>query len=403
MLTDKAIRNAKPGVKVRKIYDANGLVLRVSPNGTKSWEFKFRVPGPDGGLKEKSLSIGLYPEVGLREARDKCIEARRLRRDGKDPAEERRLQKQQARYGAANTFKAVAEEWLKANKDRWCEDHKDRTWRRVELHLMPVFGSRQIASISALDILEQLQKLEEENKTETSHRLLQICRGIFQTAVITKRAPFNPTYDLKGALKAHRGSSYPAFGHNQLPGFFECLESGKLSPMTRLAIKFLALTFVRQGELRQAEWADIDFANNEWRVRAETTKMRQLHIVPLSTQAVNVLSMIKKDAKESPYVFPAQIKTKHPIMSENTINKALRDLGYGGQMVGHGFRSLASTILNEKGFRADVIERQLAHMPRDKVRAVYNRAQYLPERREMMQWWGNHLEQAGMNIHPTGA
>ena len=400
MLTEKEVKNAKPGNKVRKLYDSNGLLLRIKPNGTKLWEYKFRVPGPDG-LKERVLCLGVYDEVSLKEAREKCEAARKLKRDGKDPAEERRLRKQEARYSASSTFGAIAEEWKEANKTRWCDDHAQRTWRRVELHLLPKFSKRPISQITALDILDVLRELEKDDKTETSHRLLQICRGVFQLAVLTKRTSYNPTHDLKGALRAHRAESYPAIGQNQLPTFFEKLEEAKVSLMTRLAIKLLVLTFVRQGELRQARWNDFDLKAKEWRVRAETTKMRQLHIVPLSTQSVNVLKGLHEISGDSDYLLPAQHRTKHPIMSENTVNKAIHEMGYKGQLVGHGFRAMASTILNEKGFRADVIERQLAHMPRDKVRAAYNRAQYLPERKEMMQWWADYLEKTGLRTIPS--
>ena len=400
MLTEVNCKNAKPGTKVRKLYDGKGLLLRIKPNGTKIWEFRYKVPGPKGP-KEKSLSLGIYGEVSLKEAREKCAEKRKELSAGKDPSGERRQQKLKARYSAANTFASVAEDWKAANADRWCGDHADRTWRRVELHLLPKFGVTPISEITALDLLDVFRKLEAAGKTETSHRLLQICRGVFQMAVLTRRATYNPTHDLKGALRAHKGSNYPTIGHNQLPEFFQRLEEGEMSTMTRHAIKFLMLTFVRQGELRQSEWRDIFHSEQQWRIRPETTKMRQLHLVPLSTQALKLLDEIKEISWESPYLFPSQSRNKHPIMSENTINKALHDMGYKGQLVGHGFRSMASTILNENGFRADVIERQLAHMPRDKVRAAYNRAQYLPERQDMMQWWGDYLEKAGMSFNQT--
>ena len=397
MLSEKEVKNAKPGTKVRKLFDGNGLLLRIKPNGTKLWEYRYRVPAPEG-LKEKTLALGLYDEVSLKEAREKCLAARRLKAEGKDPGEDRRAKKQHARYQSANTFGAIANEWREASKDKWCEDHALRTWARVELHLLPPFGNKPIDQISALDLLDVFRKLEREGKTETTHRLLQICRGVFQLAVLTRRAVYNPTHDLKGALKAHKATNFPTIGHNRLPEFLGELEAAKISLMTRLAIKLLILTFVRQGELRRAKWSDFDVKAGEWRIRAETTKMRQLHHVPLSSQALKVLAQLRAVSGDSEYMLPSQAKTKHPIMSENTINKAIHEMGFKGELVGHGFRSLASTILNEQGFRADVIERQLAHMPRDKVRAAYNRAQYLPERREMMKWWGNYVENAGMSF-----
>lgn len=399
MLTEKEIKNAKPGEKVRKLSDGNGLILRIKPNGTKLWEFRYRSPTPEG-FKQRSLALGVYDEVSLKEAREKCQAARKLRSEGKDPGEERRAQKQLARYRSANTFGAIAEEWKEANKARWCDDHAARTWARVELHLLPEFGQRPIDQISALDLLDSFQKLEKKGITETTHRLLQIARGVFQLAVLTKRATYNPAHDLKGALKAHRGRNYPTIGHNRLPEFLEKLEMANVSVMTCLAIKLLILTFVRQGELRQAKWSDIDLSAKEWRVRAETTKMRELHIVPLSPQALKILEQLRLVSGDSEYLFPAQAKNKNPIMSENTINKAIHDMGYKGELVGHGFRSLASTVLNEKGFRADVIERQLAHMPRDKVRAAYNRAQYLPERKDLMKQWATYVVKAGLSLKP---
>lgn len=397
-LTEREARNAKAGSKVRKLYDGNGLLLRIKPNGTKIWEFKYRVPGENGGLKEKTLALGIYDEVSLKEARQQCLAARKLRQSGIDPSAERKAKRQEARYQAANTFGAIVEEWQDANRKKWCDDHAARTRRRIDLHLQPALGNRPISGISALDVLDVIRKLERQDKTETAHRLLQICRGVFQLAVLTKRTTYNPVFDLQGALKAHKEKNYPTIGANQLPEFFSKLEESKASIITRLAIKLLLLSFVRQGELRRAKWSDIDTNAPEWRVRAETTKMRQLHIVPLSSQAKEILKQLKEISGYSQYLFPSQGRQKHPIISENTVNKALHDMGYKGQLVGHGFRSTASTILNEQSFAPDVIERQLAHMPRDKVRAAYNRAQYLTERRRMMQWWGDYLERAGMQI-----
>lgn len=236
-------------------------------------------------------------------------------------------------------------------------------------------------------------KIEKDDKTETSHRALQTCKLVFQYAVLTQKVKYNPANDLNGVLKAHKTTNYPTLGHNQLPEFLEKLEVIKTSDLTKLAIKALILTMVRQGELRRAMWSDIDFAAKEWRVRPETTKMRTLHHVPLSAQAIKVFRAIQKITGDGEYVFASQQKRKFPFMSENTINKVIHEMGYKGLLVGHGFRAMASTILNENGgFRPDVIERQLAHMPRDKVRATYNRAEYLPERRQMMDWWGDFID-----------
>ena len=396
MLTDKELKKASPRSKPYKLYDEKGLVMRVKPNGTKGWEFKYRVDGPNGRKIEKLLSFGVYDEVSLKEARTKCMEARKVLHDGKDPSEVRKAARRLSRFNAENSFLSVAEEWHKNQSDKWTPKHGQKLWRRLELHVMSTLGARPIGEITTLELLDVLRKAEASQKIHTAHCALRTCRAIFQYAVLSQRIRYNPALDLQGVLKSYRESNLPTIGHNQLPGFLAKLDETKMTPMNRLAVKFLILTFVRQGELRQAKWSDIDLASGEWRVRAETMKMRELHHVSLSQQAMQILRQLALLSGGSEFLFPSQHKQKHPIMSENTINKVIHDMGYKGELVGHGFRSLASTILNEKGFRADVIERQLAHMPRDKVRAAYNRAQYLSERREMMQWWGNYVEGAGM-------
>lgn len=387
-LTEKQIKNAKPRDKAYKLYDGNGLLLRVKPNGSKLWQYKYKVPFDDRQI-EKTLSLGAYGELSLKEAREKCFEARKLRREHKDPAELKKTQKRLAKFNAENTFEGVAHEWYKNQLPKWTSLYGKKLWRRLEIHIFPQLGKKPISEITALDLLDALRKTEGAEKVDTAHRALQACRSVFQYAVLSQKIRYNPALDLKGVLKAHKKVSLPSIGHNQLPDFLVKLEEVKTTEMNRLAIKLLLLTFVRQGELRRAKWSDIDRAGKEWRVRPETTKMRELHIVPLSTQVLELLQRLRLISGQSEYLFPSQNKQKNPIMCENTINNVIHKMGYEGQMVGHGFRSTASTILNEHGFRPDVIERQLAHMPRDKVRAAYNRAQYLPERRQMMQWWGD--------------
>lgn len=392
-LTDTEIKRAKPQNKGHKLVDGRGLMLLVQPNGSKLWRYRYKYLG-----KETMLSLGCYPDVGLAEAREKAIAARKLLREGISPAGQRREEKRLAKFNADNTFRAVAEDWYQTNRKKWIEDHAQRLWRRLENHILPRIGNRAVADISTLELLEVIRRPEKADKCETAHRLLQTCRSIFQYAILTQKIHYNPANDLKGVLRSYRVENYPSIGHNQIPEFMDRLEGVQTTSLNRLAIKMLALTFVRQGELRQAKWADIDFASAEWRIRPETTKMRTLHHVHLSEQTVKVLREIQHITGESEYVFASQQRRKHPFMSENTINNVLHKMGYQGMLVGHGFRSMASTILNENGFRADVIERQLAHMPRDKVRAAYNRAEYLTERREMMQWWGDYLQKAGLQI-----
>jgi integrase len=387
-LTDRQIKTAEIKPKSYKLTDGKGLFLLVEPSGSKKGRYKYSYLG-----KEKQLGLGIYPVVGLADARQERQKLRDLLDDNIDPSVERQNKKRLAKFNADNSFEAVAKEWHETNMNKWSAEHARKLWRRLELHILPLLGKRAVAEISTLELLDALRKIEKDDKTETSHRALQTCKLVFQYAVLTQKVKYNPANDLNGVLKAHKTTNYPTLGHNQLPEFLEKLEVIKTSDLTKLAIKALILTMVRQGELRRAMWSDIDFGAKEWRVRPETTKMRTLHHVPLSAQAIKVFKAIQKITGEGEYVFASQQKRKFPFMSENTINKVIHDMGYKGLLVGHGFRAMASTILNENGgFRADVIERQLAHMPRDKVRATYNRAEYLPERRQMMDWWGDFID-----------
>ena len=392
-LTEKQIKNAKPREKVYKMYDGHGLLLRVKPNGAKIWEYKYKIHAA-GRQIEKALALGVYGDVSLKEARYKSFEARKLRAANKDPVELKKTQKRLAKFNSENTFEGIAREWHKNQAPKWTAQYAMKLWRRLELHIFPNLGRKAIADVTALDLLDSLRNTESRDKVDTSHRALQACRSIFQYAVLTQKIRYNPANDLKGVLKAHRKIGLPSIGPNQLPAFLEKLDEVKTTTMNRLAMKILMLTFVRQGELRRAKWEDFDFKGKQWRVRPETTKMRELHIVPLAEQTILHLEQLRLISGESEYLLPSQNRQKNPIMCENTINNVIHDMGYKGQMVGHGVRSMASTILNENGFRPDVIERQLAHMPRDKVRAAYNRAQYLVERCEMMQWWADYLDRA---------
>jgi len=389
-LTEIAIKALKPTDKARKISDAGGLYLLVQPTGTKTWCYKYRLLG-----KEKKLTFGPYPLITLKEARLKRDDAKRQLLEGADPAIEKQTQKRLAVFDAANTFKAVAEEWHDLNKSKWTERHANVLMRRLELHIFPDLGDRPVKEIKALDILHTIRKVEKKG-THLAHRMMQICKLIFRYALITERVEHNPAGDLQGALRAHKQTHYPTLHARELPDFLAKLEAVNTTPINRIATKLLILTMMRQGELRLSKWSDIDWKTNEWRIPAENTKMRDAHVVALADQTVVLLKELKKLSGWSKYLFPSQQRLKNPVMSENTINVIIKRMGYEGKIVGHGFRALASTILNEHGFRSDVIERQLAHAERNKVRAAYNRAEYLTERKEMMQWWANYLTSAGL-------
>ncbi len=384
-LTNTAIQNAKPREKAYKLADAAGLFLAVTPAGAKYWRYKYRVHG-----KEKLLALVVYPTVCLQEAREKRLAAQKQ--------EDKRL----SVYKTENSFESVGREWFNTNRSKWTDEHAERLWRRLVLHALPYIGRKPIADIKALELLEMIRRVEKYEKTETSHRLLQTCSAIFRYAVLTARIDYNPASDLRGALKPHKAENYPSLKPRELPEFFSRLETVKTSLLNKLAIRMLLLTFVRQGELRYARWEDLDFTAQEWRIPAEIMKMRERHIVPLAKQTLALLDALKTLTGTGVYLFPSQHRRRHPVMSENTINSVLADMGYKGRLVGHGFRSIASTILNEQGFRPDIIEKQLAHAERNKVRAAYNRAEYLDERRKMMQEWADYLDKAASGGNVVG-
>ncbi len=385
-LSDKAVRNAKPAVKTYRLKDGDGLYLQVDPRGSKYWRLRYFHLG-----KEKMLALGTYPEVSLAEARGKRLDARKLLAAGTDPGTKKKDDKRMAKFHAGNSFGSVAQEWFETNKGKWSNDHADRLWRRLEANLIDELGDRPISEIKAIELLDAFRVIEKRGATELAHRLLQICSNIFRFAILTGRATYNPAGDLKGALKPHKAQNHPTIKAQEIPDLLEKLEAVDTSPQNKLAVELLLITFVRTGELRQAQWDDIDWKAKEWRLPAHTTKMKDEHIVPLSTQALATLERLREHTGWGKLLFPSQQRRKNPIMSENTVNMVLHKMGYKDQLVGHGFRALASTTLNEHGFRPDVIERQLAHAERNKIRAAYNRAEYLPERREMMQWWGDFV------------
>ena len=386
-LSDTAVRNAKLKDKPYKLTDGEGLYLLVKPNGGKYWRFKYLYVG-----KEKLLALGTYPEISLGEARDKRQAARKLVADGTDPGTEKKEAKRRLAYNVENSFQVVAKEWHETNKPKWRPDHAAGQWRRLELHMLPAIGDRPIAEIKALDLLDAIRKVEKLGNTETSHRLLHTCSVIFRYAVLTGRITYNPAQDLKGALMPHKKEHHPTIQAKEIPEFFKQLKKVDVSDLKKLAIRLLMLTFVRQGEMRQATWDDVDFEGKEWRLPAHTTKMNDLHIVPLATQTIKLLEELKKLTGEGKFLFPSERRRHHLRMNENAINYTIHKMGYKGKMVGHAFRALASTTLNEMGFPPDVIERQLAHAERNQVRAAYNHAEYLPQRREMMQKWGDFIE-----------
>jgi integrase len=385
-LSDAKARNAKPGTKPYKIADGEGLFLLITPSGGKYWRLKYFFAG-----KEKLLALGVYPEVSLAEARERRAEARKVLAAGNDPGQTKKEVKRLAILKSANTFEVVAREWFEKRKHEWAPITADVALCRLETYILPKLGPRPIADINAPEVLAMLRTVEDKGALETARRVMNMTGQVFMYAIATGRAERNPVPDLRGALKTPVVKHRSFLKESELPLYLEKLEAYDGTPQTRLALRFLLLTFVRTNELRAAQWTEIDWKKAEWRIPAERMKMKDLHIVPLSKQTIAVLRKLEKHSGNRQYIFPNE-HTPATFMSENTMLYALYRMGYHSRATGHGFRSTASTILNEHGFRADVIERQLAHSERNNVRAAYNHAQYLPERRQMMQWWADYID-----------
>jgi integrase len=384
MLTAQKIKSLKPAEKAYKVYDAEGLYIEVPPKGNKRWRFKYRING-----KEKRISFGVFPDVGLKEARAKRDEARELVQAGTDPSVERK------RVASADTFETVAREWVAMRVPVWSESHRKTTLQRLESYMFPQIGKMRIVEIEPLHVLDALRIIERRGAVEAARKTLGICSLVFRYAVATARIASDPCRDLRGALasrkKGHFGAVVDPAGAGAL---MRAIDGYTGAAVVRLALQFIALTFVRPGELRAAQWSEFDFKENVWLIPAEKMKMRQPHVVPLSRQALAVLNQAKQVSGGNPlYVFPSVRSRGDRQLSENTLLSALRALGYAqGQHTAHGFRAMASSLLNAQGWNADVIERQLAHTEKNKIRAAYHRTEYLDERREMMQAWADYLD-----------
>lgn len=393
MLTQAAIRALKPREKPFRVADGNSLYLLVRPDGSMHWVYRYRVAG-----KEQTLSYGRYPEVTAAEARQRHQEARRQVREGADPGAERQAARARALVASETTFEGVARAWLARQRPALAEStYAKAEWMLTEL-AFPRFGKLPIGEVSPAVVLAAVRKVEERGSIDTAHRLKQRVSQVYRYAIASGLATTNPAGELRGALaplvtRSRSAVTEPA----RVAQLMRDLHSYKGSPITRAALQLAALTFVRPGELRSAEWSEVDLDAAEWRIPAAKTKMRTEHIVPLSSQALGVLTELRlltgpSDMRPGRYLFPS-IRGASAFMSENTVNAALRNLGYAKEeMTGHGFRALASTRLNELGWPPDVIERQLAHVERNRVRAAYNRASYLSERRKMMQAWADYLD-----------
>jgi len=387
-LSDMAIRKAIPTDKKQKLFDGGGLYLEVAPSGGKLWRLKYRFGG-----KEKLLSLGPYPLISLKDAREKRDAAKRLLLESKDPGEVKKIQKMAAIYGGEDSFECVAREWIESRSRTWVESHSIRLIRRLEQYAFPWIGKRKVNQITPPELLSVVRQLEKRGTIETAHRVFACCGQVLRYAVATGRTDRDITIDLRGALTPVK--------EKHLASITDPREIGKLLtaidaydgfPVTRYALLLAPLVFVRPVELRKAEWKEFNFDEAEWRIPPERMKMKVKHIVPLSRQALEILLELRKVTGKGRYLFPGARTNNRP-MSDATLINALRRMGYSNkEMTAHGFRSMASTLLNEQGYNRDWIERQLAHAERNNVRAAYNYAEYLPERRTMMQAWADYLD-----------
>ena len=388
-LSDTAIRKAKPADKIQRLFDGGGLYLEITPTGSKLWRQKYRHGG-----REKRLAHGTYPEVSLAEARARREAARKLLASGIDPGEHKKAEKAAGEERAANNFEAVAREWHGKFSKGWAESHSSKIMGRLENDLFPWIGSRPVAEVKAPELLRCLRRIENRGALETAHRVLQNAGQVFRYAIATGRADRDPSADLRGALAPWKPQHYPAPTDPKAVGeLLRAIEGYSGGNVVKAMLRLAPLVFVRPGELRQAEWAEIDLAAKEWNIPAHKMKMREPHLVPLSKQAIAILTDLQPLTGNRTHVFPGGHDPRKP-MSENALNAALRRMGYDKTtMTAHGFRAIARTLLDEElGFRPDYIEHQLAHAVRDPNGRAYNRTSHLAERRKMMQAWADYLD-----------
>ncbi len=386
-LTDTAIRNAKSRSKQYKLSDDRGMYVLVKKAG-KYFRLDYRFAG-----KRKTLALGVYPDVKLVEAREKRDDAKKLIKNGVDPAQMRKANKAMQVEQTVNSFEAIVREWFVKHSPNWAESHAKKIIRRFELHIFPWLGGRPIVEITPPELLAVLRRIENKGIQETAHRALQNCGQVFRYAVATGRVERDASADLRGALApVKHGSMATITEPKKIGELLRSIDGYEGTPVVQCALKLAPLVFLRPGELRHAEWVEIDLDNAEWRIPAPKMKMKFPHIIPLSEQTIKVFWDIHPITGRGQYVFPS-IRTDLRPMSDNAILAALRRMGYAKEdMSGHGFRAMASTVLHEQGWLSDVIERQLAHAERNKMKAAYNYAQHLPERREMMQAWADYLD-----------
>jgi integrase len=388
-LTDTEIRRSKPTSKPYKLSDSGGLHLLVTSTGGKLWRWKYRFEGT-----EKLMALGRYPDVALADARVRRDAARKKLADGIDPMAERKAARTAEIVATEHTFEKIGELWLAHWKGNKSARHSETTRNRLKANVYPVLGERPIAEVEPMELVQLAKDIETRGASDMAKRILQIVGMVFRYAVAHGYSKRNPAAEIRPSdiLKPTRKTNLARIDAKELPALLRAIELYDGRPLTRQALKLMALTFVRTSELIGARWDEFDFEARRWSIPAERMKMKMPHIVPLSTQALEVLELLRTISGQAEHVFPGE-QDSSKSMSNMTILKALERMGYKGRMTGHGFRGLASTILHEQGYNHEYIELQLAHAPRNEVSAAYNHALYLQPRTKMMQDWADFLEQ----------
>ncbi|EBD3739040.1 tyrosine-type recombinase/integrase [Salmonella enterica] len=384
-LNARQVDAAKPREKAYKLADGAGLYLEVVPSGSRYWRMKYRFNG-----KEKRMAFGVYPAVSLAQARALRDEAKKKLAEGIDPSFAKKEEKLVRDVQLNNTFQAVALEWHGTKVSRWSEGYASDIIEAFNKDIFPYIGQLPVNDIKPLVLLNVLRRMENRGATEKAKKVRQRCSEVFRYAIVTGRAEYNPAADLTSAMSGHESKHYPFLTVEELPDFFKALTGYTGSPLVVLAARLLILTGVRTGELRGAFWSEFDLEKAVWEIPAERMKMKRPHLVPLSTQALEIVQQLKVMSGQYPLVFPGR-NDPRKTMSEASINQVFKRIGYTGKVTGHGFRHTMSTILHEEGFNTAWIETQLAHVDKNAIRGTYNHAQYMEGRREMMQWYGDYL------------
>lgn len=385
-LNARQVDAAKPREKAYKLADGAGLYLEVVPSGSRYWRMKYRFNG-----KEKRMAFGVYPAVSLAQARALRDEAKKKLAEGIDPSFAKKEEKLVRDVQLTNTFQAVALEWHGTKVSRWSEGYASDIIEAFNKDIFPYIGQQPVNEIKPLVLLNVLRRMESRGATEKAKKVRQRCSEVFRYAIVTGRAEYNPAADLTSAMSGHESKHYPFLTVEELPAFFKALAGYTGSPLVVLAARLLILTGVRTGELRGAFWSEFDLEKAVWEIPAERMKMKRPHLVPISTQALEIVQQLKVMSGQYPLVFPGR-NDPRKTMSEASINQVFKRIGYTGKVTGHGFRHTMSTILHEEGFNTAWIETQLAHVDKNAIRGTYNHALYLEGRREMMQWYADYIE-----------